>query len=201
MKKMCVIVSLVIILLITGCRGKVDIDINDYRPLENYTFQENDFIMRKGKEEIDILGGIYSLKGLSPYEYVAHIQNSIYGNRSKTLYCNNDAQEPILCIDPCEIEIFIKDEQLTIKDKTVVRQLVDVIRTQKETTYFKGQYTVNFVFDVRCDLKWECSMLVDEKDIKMIWNVSESNQRYIYDITDILEQHSIAEDIYSLLEQ
>ena len=129
MRKLCIAICLVMTLLISGCNEKIDIDLNDYRPLEDYDFQENDFLMRKGEEEKDILGGIYSLKGLSPNEYVGFVQYSIIpGNPSKTLYANLNIEEPIICLEPYKIVLAYDDKSLTIEEKVVVEQLVDARR-------------------------------------------------------------------------
>ena len=47
MKKLCIAICLVMTLLISGCNERIDIDLNEYRPLEDYVFQQHDFLMRK----------------------------------------------------------------------------------------------------------------------------------------------------------
>ena len=192
-------------LLISGCREKIDIDLNNYRPLEDYDFQEYNFLMRKGEEEADILGGIYSLKGLSPKEYVGHVQYSIIpGNPSKTLYANLNIEEPIICLEPYKIILSFDDKRFTIEDKLVVEQLVDIRRKCGiQTSLYPDVYAdrriyMGFVFDVQSDLEWKCNMIIEGKNIKMLWYDNESKEQYICDITDILKQHPIIEDIYSM---
>ena len=205
MKKLCIAICLVMTLLISGCREKIDIDLNNYRPLEDYDFQEYNFLMRKGEEEADILGGIYSLKGLSPKEYVGHVQYSIIpGNPSKTLYANLNIEEPIICLEPYKIILSFDDKRFTIEDKLVVEQLVDIRRKCGiQTSLYPDVYAdrriyMGFVFDVQSDLEWKCNMIIEGKNIKMLWYDNESKEQYICDITDILKQHPIIEDIYSM---
>ena len=51
MKKLCIAICIVVTLLISGCNEKIYIDLNDYRPLEDYDFQEHDFLMQKDSKE------------------------------------------------------------------------------------------------------------------------------------------------------
>ncbi len=207
MKKLCVAICLVMTLLISGCNEKIDINLNDYRPLEDYYFQEYNFLMRKGEEDEDILGGIYSLKGLSPNEYVGHVQYSIIpGNPSKTLYASLNIEEPIVCLDPYKIVLSFDDKTVTIEDSLVVEQLVDIRRKCGiQTSLYPYAYSdkriyMGFLFDVQSDLEWKCNMIFEDDNIKMLWYDNKSKEQYIYDITDILKQHSIIEDVYLLVE-
>ena len=62
MKKWCIIICTFITLFASGCNRKIEINFNeDYVPFEGYEFEEDDFLMRKGEEEADLLGGIYTL--------------------------------------------------------------------------------------------------------------------------------------------
>lgn len=207
MRKLFIAICLVTTLLISGCNEKIDIDLNDYRPLEDYDFQENDFLMRKGEEEQDILGGIYSLKGLSPNEYVGFVQYSIIpGNPSKTLYANLNIEEPIISLDPYKIVLAYDDKHLTIEEEVVVEQLVDARRKDGIATssypdvYADRRIYMGFLFDIPCNLEWKCNMIFEGNNIKMLWYDNESEEQYICDITGILKQHSIIEDVYSLVE-
>jgi len=206
MKKLCIAICLVMTMIISGCNAKIDIDLNDYRPLEDYIFQEHNFLMRKGKEEADILGGIYSLKGLSPKEYVGYVQYSIIpGNPTKKLYGNIDIDEPIIYLNPYKIVLTFDDKIFTIEEDVVVEQLVDVRRKDGIPTnaypdvYADRRIYMGFLFDVPSDLEWKCNMVFEENNIKMLWYDNKSEEQYICDITDILKQHSIIEDIYSLV--
>lgn len=207
MKKICIMICLVMVLLLSGCNEKTDINLNTYRPLQDYDFEQYDFLMRKGGEEKDALGGIYSLKGLSPDEYVGHVQYSIIpGNPSKTLYANANVEEPIICLDPYKIILSYDDKSLTIEDNIVVKQLVDARRKDGIPTssypdvYADKRIYMGFLFDVKSNLEWKCNMIFEENNIKMLWYDNESKEQYICDITGILKQHSIIEDVYSLVE-
>lgn len=206
MKKLYIIICVVIIILISGCNKNIEINLNDYRPLEDYVFQEHDFLMRKGEEEKDILGGIYSLKGLSPDEYVGHVQYSLIpGNPTKTLYVHNNIDEPIICLNPYKIVLTFDDKMLTFKDNSIVEQLVDVrrkngIQSSYPDIYADRRVHMNFLFDIPSDLKWKCNMIIEDKNIKMLWYDNETKEQYICDVTDILKQHSVIENVYSLVE-
>ncbi len=206
MKKLCIAICLVMTLFISGCNEKIDINLNDYRSLEDYDFEEHDFIMRKGKEEADILGGIYSLKGLSSKEYVGHVQYSIIpGNPTKTLYANLNVEEPIICLNPCEIELSFDDNRISLKDNNLVEQLVDVRRNKGINTnsypdiYSNKRIYMGFLFDVPSNLEWSCNMIIEDKNVKMLWYDNRSKEQYVCDITDILKQNSVIEDVYSLV--
>ena len=208
MKKLFIAICLPMILLIAGCNKKININLNDYRPLEDYDFQEQDFLMRKGQEEKDILGGIYSLKGLSPDKYVGHVQYwLIPGRPTKTLYANFNTEEPIACLDPCKILLSFDDKTFTIEDHHLVEQLVNSRRKCGiQTSAYPDVYPdrriyMGFVFDVPSDLEWKCHMLLEDDNIKMLWYDNTSKEQYVCDITGILKQYSVIEDVYSLCDK
>lgn len=206
MKKIYGIFCLFLILIISGRKEKINIDLNDYKPLEDYSFQEDDFVMRKGKEEIDILGGIYTLKGFSYKDYVGHVQYYLIpGAPTRTLYANIDKEEPIMCYDPYRILLAFDVNEFVIKDKTVVEQLVEVRRKGGiQTSLYPDIYAdrriyMGFLFDVPSDLEWSSQIVIEDKNIKWLWYDNENQEEYVSDITDILKQHSITDDIYSLV--
>lgn len=206
MRKPYIVICLVMTLLISGCNEKLDIDVNDYRPLEGYDFQQHNFLTRKGEEEKDILGGFYSLNGLSPNEYVGFVQYSIIpGNPSKTLYANLNVEEPIICLDPYKIVLAYDDKILTIEEDVIVEQLVNARRKDGVSTssypdvYADRRIHMGFLFDVPSNLEWKCNMIFEGNNIKMLWYDNESNEQYVCDITDILKQHSIVDDVGSLV--
>ena len=207
MKKIYCIFCLFLILIISGCKEEINIDLNDYRPLEDYNFQEDDFVMRKGKEEIDILGGIYTLKGFSDKDYVGHVQYYLIpGAPERTLYANTNKEEPIMCYNPYRILLAFDDNEFVIKDKTVVKQLVEVRRKcEIQTSSYSDNYAdrriyMGFLFNVPSDLEWSTHIVIEDKNIKWFWYDNENQEEYVSDITDILKQHSIVDDIYSLVE-
>ena len=206
MKKWCIIICTFITLFASGCNRKIEINFNeDYIPFEGYEFEEDDFLMRKGEEEADLLGGIYTLKGLSYKEYVGYVQYSIIpGKPTKTLYGHKNADEPMIHMDPDEILLTFDDCTLTIDDTAIVGQLVDCIRNEGIQTdvypdvYPDKRINMSFIFDIPCDLTWGCNMVADETDIKMIWYNNKEKEQYVYDVTDIFKQCSLVNDIYSL---
>ena len=192
-------------LLMSGCNKKIEINLNDYRSFEGYSFQHHKFLMRKGEEEADILGGIYSLKGLSPKDYVGHVQYSIIpGYPTKTLYGNQNIDEPIITLNPHRIQLTFDDNTLILDDTVTIEQLVAVRRKDGTQTssypdvYADRRINMTFLFDIPSGLTWNCDMLIEAKNIKMLWYDNKTKEQYICDVTDILKQHPMIEDIYSL---
>ena len=58
---------------------------------------------------------------------------------------------------------------------------------------------MGFLFDVPSDLEWSSQIVIEDKNIKWLWYDNENQEEYVSDITDILKQHSITDDIYSLV--
>ena len=161
----------------------------DFIYLPYYIAEKGEYLGRKGREEIDVLGGVYTLKDMPSEQFVIHEQYYLNNGPSDVfVYMDRSLAEPILSYDVRKIEFHTNGENVVIEDKQIINNIVSIIRNSASYECEAPDYMNTFFsFDLECDMGFQCYVeCVNDKIYIICFNIKD-NCWYTYDVTAVLK--------------
>ena len=158
-----------------------------------YTAEKDEFLGRKGEQDIDILGGVYTLKDLPKEKFILHEQsylNIVNGPPDVYVYMDNDNAEPIFIYDVNKIEFNLNKNKITIKNKQIINEVLSILRNGTSEKCEEPSYINTFFkFNLKCYLTFLCCVeYLNDKIYITCFNVKD-NCWYTYDVTLVLKDY------------